>query len=94
MKITNPAIPFNSVVVVVGSNGYMGVESCYQVLEAGFRCRGTVRDIKKNAWMQDLFDKKWPGKFELARVEDFTADGAFDEAFRGESFTHLQWQQS
>ncbi|KAI5926446.1 NAD(P)-binding protein [Camillea tinctor] len=83
MKITSPAIPFDSVVVVIGANGYIGVETCEKVLQAGFRARGTVRDVQKNQWMHKLFDERWPGKFELVRVEDFEVDGAFDEAFRG-----------
>lgn len=83
MKIENPAIPSGSVVVVIGANGYIGVETCHKVLEAGFRCRGTVRDVEKNAWMHTLFEKKWPGKFELVRVPDFTVEDAFDEAFSG-----------
>lgn len=85
MKITNPSIPFGSDIVVIGANGFMGVETCYQVLEAGFRVRGTVRDIEKNSWMYDIFNKIWPGKFSLVKVEDFTADGSFDEAFKGTS---------
>ncbi|KAI1500978.1 hypothetical protein F5X99DRAFT_384015 [Biscogniauxia marginata] len=83
MKIKNPAIPFDSVVVVIGANGYIGVESCEKLLQAGYCVRDTVRDIQKSQWMRKLFDEKWPRKFELVGVEDFEADGAFDEAFRG-----------
>lgn len=83
MKITDPAIPFDSVVVVIGANGYMAVETCEKLLQAGYRVRGTVRDIQKNLWMTELFEKQWPGKFELTKVEDFTVDGAFDAAFKG-----------
>lgn len=83
MKITDPAIPFDSVVVVIGANGYMAVETCEKLLQAGYRVRGTVRDIQKNRWMTELFEKQWPSKFELTKVEDFTADGAFDAAFKG-----------
>lgn len=83
MKITNPAIPFDSVVVVIGANGYMGLETCEKLLQAGFRVRGTVRNVAKYLWMIELFDKKWPGKFQLTKVEDFEAEGAFDVAFKG-----------
>ncbi|KAH6954479.1 hypothetical protein DER45DRAFT_632868 [Fusarium avenaceum] len=84
MRITNPAIPFGSIVVVIGANGYMGVETCEKLLQAGFYVRGTVRDVKKHGpWMHKLFEKSWPGVFELVSVPDFEADGAFDEAFRG-----------
>ncbi|KAL3456513.1 putative aldehyde reductase 2 [Aspergillus heterothallicus] len=85
MRITNRAIPENSVVVVVGANGYIAVETCEKLLQAGYRVRGIVRDVNKHRdWMNALFNDKWPGKFELVQVEDFEAS-AFDEAFRGAS---------
>ncbi|PNP85009.1 hypothetical protein FNYG_01534 [Fusarium nygamai] len=84
MLISDPAIPFGSVVVVIGANGYMGVETCEKLLQAGFFVRGTVRDVEKNQqWMYNLFKTKWPKMFELAQVSDFEAEGAFDEAFKG-----------
>jgi uncharacterized protein YbjT (DUF2867 family) len=84
MIIPSPAIPFDSVVVVIGANGFIGTETCQKLLEAGYRVRGTVRDVQYHrAWMHALFDHKWPGKFELVRVMDFEAEGAFDEAFQG-----------
>ncbi|RFU77341.1 aldehyde reductase ii [Trichoderma arundinaceum] len=84
MKIENPAIPFNSIVVIIGANGYIGTETCEKFLQAGYRVRGTVRDVEKHqAWMHNLFDDKYPGKFELVRVVDFEADDGFDKAFEG-----------
>ncbi|KAL3494424.1 putative aldehyde reductase 2 [Aspergillus germanicus] len=86
MHITNRAIPEDSVVVVVGANGYIAVETCEKLLQAGYRVRGTVRDVSKHRpWMHKLFDNMWPGKFELVQVQDFEEEGAFDEAFRGAS---------
>lgn len=84
MQIDDRAIPVDSLVVVVGANGYMAIESVEKLLQAGYRVRGTVRDVERhNGWMYRLFDGKWPGKFELVQVPDFLADGAFDEAFKG-----------
>lgn len=86
MHIKDPAIPFGSVVVVIGANGYMGVETCEKLLQVGFKVRGTVRDVEKNReWMHALFDDTWPGKFELVSVPDFEAEGAFDKAFEGKA---------
>ena len=91
MYIVDRAIPFNSTVVVVGANGYMGTETCDKLLEAGYRVRGTVRNVEKQrGWMSKLFDEKWPGKFELVQVLDFEVKGAFDEAFKGtRKFRHI-----
>ncbi|WYZ42275.1 hypothetical protein EsH8_V_001170 [Colletotrichum jinshuiense] len=83
MTIPQPAIPLGSTVVVIGANGFMGVETCEKLLTAGFSVRGTVRNVDKHRnWMHSLFDEKWPGRFSLVRVVDFEEQGAFDEAFR------------
>jgi uncharacterized protein YbjT (DUF2867 family) len=87
LHITDRAIPEDSIVVVVGANGYIAVETCEKLLQAGYHVRGTVRDASKHRpWMHKLFDDKWPGKFELVQMQDFEEDGAFDEAFQGKSW--------
>lgn len=84
MNVPHPAIPLGSTVVVIGANGYIGLETCEKLLGAGFRVRGTVEDLKRHGtWMHALFDAKWPLMFELVQVVDFKADKAFDVAFRG-----------
>lgn len=67
------------------TNGIIGLETCEKLLQAGYKVRGTVRSVEKySTFMHDLFDLKWPGKFELVQVVDFEEEGAFDEAFKGE----------
>jgi len=84
MKINDPAIPFGSTMVVIGANGFIGIETCAKFLQAGYRVRGTVRNVEKHhGWMHKLFDETWPGKFELVSVKDFEAIDAFDQAFEG-----------
>lgn len=84
MRMSNRAIPLDSTVVVIGANGYMAVETCEKLLQAGYRVRGTVRNVERHrGWMHALFDNKWPGKFELVEVVDFQAKGAFEQAFTG-----------
>jgi hypothetical protein len=84
MKISNPAIPLGSTVVVIGANGYIALETCVKLLEAGFRVRDTVRDVQQHrTWMHKLFDTTWPSMFELVQVPAFEADKAFDVAFQG-----------
>ncbi|KAJ5116671.1 hypothetical protein N7456_001019 [Penicillium angulare] len=83
MLIKDRAIPIDSVVVVIGANGFIGLETCEKLLQAGYKVRGTVRDVDRHfVWMHDLFDEKWPGKFELVPVANFEEEGAFDEAFK------------
>ncbi|KAK5695118.1 hypothetical protein LTR17_024591 [Elasticomyces elasticus] len=85
MKISHPAIPFGSTVVVVGANGFIALETCQKLLDAGYRVRGTVRDVERDRdWMHALFDT---AMFELVQVPDFEADTAFDAAFQGSPTT-------
>lgn len=85
MEIKDRAIPIDSIVAVIGANGFIGLETCEKLLQAGYTVRGTVRDVDRHSvWMHNLLDEKWPGKFELVAVVDFEENGAFDEAFKGE----------
>lgn len=83
-SIDNPAIPRGATVLVTGANGLLGSHIADQFLEYGYNVRGTVRDTEKNAWLAQLFEKNHgPGRFELFKVADMTAEGAFNEAVKG-----------
>ncbi|KIY03615.1 uncharacterized protein Z520_00306 [Fonsecaea multimorphosa CBS 102226] len=89
-SITERAIPAGSLVVVSGANGFIASHVVDQLLLAGYRVRGTVRNSQKSAWLIDYFGNKYgPGKFELIEVPEMAEDGAFDEAVKGASgFIH------
>jgi len=77
-------LPQGSTVLVTGANGFIGSHIIDQILKLGYNVRGTVRDPKKNAWVQEYFDKKHgTGRFSLVQVTDFTKPGCFDEAVKG-----------
>jgi uncharacterized protein YbjT (DUF2867 family) len=79
-----PVIPIGSVVLVTGANGLIAGHVVDQLLKAGYKVRGSVRNLEKNQWMYDIFDKKYgKGQLELVKVEDLAATGAFDEALKG-----------
>lgn len=83
--IENPAIPEGSVVVVTGANGYIASQIADQFIQAGYVVRGTVRNPKKSAWLVPHFEKVYgKGKFELHVVPDMQAEGAYDEAIKGD----------
>ncbi|KAF7556593.1 hypothetical protein G7Z17_g1294 [Cylindrodendrum hubeiense] len=83
-SLDNVAIPKGSTVLVTGANGLLGSHIADQFLEYGYNVRGTVRDTEKNAWLSQVFEKTHgPGRFELFKVEDMAAEGAFDEASKG-----------
>ncbi|GKZ85970.1 hypothetical protein AnigIFM56816_000818 [Aspergillus niger] len=79
-------IPPGALILVTGVNGQIGSHVARQLLEAGYRVRGTVRDSSKSKWVHELFDQK-PGKgrFESVVIKDITADGAFNDAMKGVS---------
>ncbi|KAK5674679.1 hypothetical protein LTS10_012680 [Elasticomyces elasticus] len=75
-----------STVLVTGANGYIASHVADQLLQKGFKVRGTVRSDAKAAWLYKLFDARYgKGKFEAVAVADMVADGAFDEAVKGVS---------
>jgi nucleoside-diphosphate-sugar epimerase len=77
--VENPNIPLDSVVLVIGVNGLIASHAADQLLAAGYRVRGTVRNAEKNSYWIPLFDKRHgEGRFELVEVPDLTVPGAWD----------------
>jgi nucleoside-diphosphate-sugar epimerase len=79
-----PAIEKGSLILVTGVNGYIGSHVAEQLLQYGYRVRGTVRDAFKASYMHQVFDvKHGEGVFEALIVKAMEVDGAFDEAVQG-----------
>lgn len=82
--IPNPAVPYGSLVVITGVSGLIGSHIADQTLAAGYKVRGTTRDVPKNSWLEDYFRSKYGDeKFHLVAVPDMEAPDAFDEAVQG-----------
>jgi uncharacterized protein YbjT (DUF2867 family) len=91
--LDNPAIPKGSLVLVTGVNGLLGSHVAKQFLEYGYKVRGTVRDVEKNAWLTAAFENQYgQGNFELVSVADLTDEKALTEAAKGRSqfFTSIE----
>jgi uncharacterized protein YbjT (DUF2867 family) len=85
--VKNPALLIGSTILVTGVNGFIGSHVADQLLKAGYRVRGTVRDIKKANWAQVLFGESYgDGKFELVEIKDLETEGAFDKALEGSTY--------
>ncbi len=81
-----PVLEPGSLELVTGANGFIGSHIADQLIQAGYRVRGTARDASKVGWLKAMFDEKYgPGNFELAVVEDLAKSGAYDEACKGTS---------
>ena len=82
--IENPVIPYGSTIVVTGCSGFIGSHVADQVLNAGYKVRGTSRDANKNNWLKEYFvTRHGEGKFELVSVPDLTKDDAFEDVVKG-----------
>lgn len=79
-----PALPKDSLVLVTGANSWQGIHIVDQLLEHGYRVRGTVRDAEKAVWTSKYFkDRYSAGKYTTAVIPDMVPQGAFDIAARG-----------
>ena len=82
-SIDQPALPKDSLILVTAANSFLGIHIVDQLLERGYRVRGTVRDAEKAVWTSRYFrDKYGAGRFMTALVPDMAVGGAFDLAIR------------
>ena len=73
-----PAIAPGSLVLVTGVNGFIASHVADQLIQAGYRVKGTSRDTTKTQWIQELLDNRYgKGKFETVVVKDLAGEGAF-----------------
>ncbi|RKL33148.1 hypothetical protein BFJ72_g10164 [Fusarium proliferatum] len=87
MSLPSTAIPTGSWVLVTGATGFVASHVTRQLLQRGYKVRGTVRDQAKAQWLIDDHFKSYAdsGSYELVTVPDLSAAGAFDEAVKGVS---------
>jgi nucleoside-diphosphate-sugar epimerase len=84
LGISDPVIPAGSLILVTGANGLIGSHCADQALAAGYKVRGTVRDVKRCSWMNGLFEKRHgSGMFELFEVPDVFKENYLGEALKG-----------
>lgn len=82
-----PAFPPGSWVLVTGVTGHIASHVTSQLLQRGYKVRGTVRDLTSASWLvDDLFKSAAvAGNFELTLVSHFGDPDAFKDAVRGVS---------
>ncbi|KAK3948380.1 NAD(P)-binding protein [Pseudoneurospora amorphoporcata] len=89
LKITtqDPFIPLNSLILVTGINGLIASHIADQLLAAGYRVRGTVRNKSRCAWVEPFFTSRYgaANRLELVQVPDITAPGIWDAHVAGVS---------
>jgi nucleoside-diphosphate-sugar epimerase len=87
----NLAVPLGFLVIVTGASGYVPSHTCDQLLSAGYRVRGTVRDSTKAAWVSQFFEDKYrKGRFAAVVVPAMEEPNAFDDVTHGAAgFIHM-----
>ncbi|KAI5459554.1 aldehyde reductase [Mariannaea sp. PMI_226] len=81
-----PVIDPGSQILVTGASGFIGSHIVDQLLDAGYRVRGITRDAIKNAWLIDLFEKKYgQGLFELCSTPNMDHKASFSSVLKGVS---------
>jgi len=85
MSQPKPTIPPGSLVLITGITGFVAAHTAKQLLERGYRVRGTARNLATASWLtEDLFKKySARGDFELVEVPDIGADKAYDDVVPG-----------
>jgi uncharacterized protein YbjT (DUF2867 family) len=84
LTIENPVIAKDSWILVTGINGYIGAHVGDQLLGAGYKVRGAVRNVERAKWLFNIYEPYGKDKFSLLEIADMTVDGAFDDAVQGE----------
>ncbi|GAA5992961.1 hypothetical protein JCM5350_003061 [Sporobolomyces pararoseus] len=77
-----PTITEQSHVLLTGVSGFLAAHIAQQLIERGFKVRGTVRSKEKGEFLTKQVVKN-SDKWEYVIVEDVEKEGAFDEAVKG-----------
>ncbi|GAA5942535.1 SDR family oxidoreductase [Sporobolomyces koalae] len=76
-----PAVTEQSHVLLTGASGFLAAHIAQQLIDRGFKVRGTVRSTEKGDYLTKLLQdhKNW----QYVIVDDVEPEGAFDEAVKG-----------
>lgn len=79
-----PVLPKGSLILVTGINGFAASHVANELLQRGYRVRGTARNEQKGSYMSDMYQKLYgTDAFEPVVVPDLNIAGALDEAVKG-----------
>ncbi|OAP56778.1 hypothetical protein AYL99_08890 [Fonsecaea erecta] len=78
-----PSDNADKVVLITGINGYIASHIGLQLLQRGYRVRGTSRSLSARDHLLAGAFKGYDSQYEHVEVKDIVAPGAFDEAVKG-----------
>ncbi|GAA6018687.1 hypothetical protein JCM11491_001261 [Sporobolomyces phaffii] len=77
-----PTVTEKSHVLLTGASGFLAAHIAQQLVERGFKVRGTVRSKEKGDFLKkNVVDNS--DNFDFVIVEDVEQEGAFDDAVKG-----------
>ena len=83
-SIDKPIAPKESLILVTGANGFHGSHIVDQLLQYGYRVRGTVRDKDEAEMLSNRFTSTYGSdRFEATVVPDMAVKDAFCNVVRG-----------
>ncbi|KAA8652875.1 hypothetical protein EYZ11_003162 [Aspergillus tanneri] len=83
-SIAPTIVPPGGLVLVTGVNGFLASHLALNLLEHGYKVRGTVRSQEKADWITDAMKKRYAeAAFETVVVPNISVPGAFSGAIRG-----------
>lgn len=87
LKITQDTfIPLNSLILITGINGLIASHIADQLLSAGYRVRGTVRNKARCAWVEPFFTSRYgANRIQVVEVPDITAPDIWNAHVAGVS---------
>lgn len=84
-----PEVSDRKVVLVTGINGFIASRIGMDLLEKGYRLRGTVRQFRNSQSLLEGAYKAYASDIEIYEVKDFTVEGCFREAVRGKELMSI-----
>lgn len=77
------SVTSGSLILVTGTTGYIAAHASQQLLEQGYKVRGTARDPNsdKSSHLKELF-KGYGDKFTIVKAGDLEENGVFDDAVK------------
>ncbi|KAG7152306.1 Aldehyde reductase 2 like protein [Verticillium longisporum] len=64
--------PSEQTILVIGANGYIALHIINELLQSGYRVRGTVRSQKASDKVRETFPSYWGSRLEIAFVTGLT----------------------
>jgi nucleoside-diphosphate-sugar epimerase len=74
--------------LVTGANGFVAVHVVSACINAGHTVTGSVRTKAKGEELLEIHPE-WKGKLDFVEIEDYAAEGVWDDTFKSADFDYV-----